>query len=370
VPNGRLDGGDIARLIEAAATVAGQPDLKAVLRATIETAMDLTEAPYGALGVLGEHGMLAEFIHEGIGDDLAKDIGRLPEGKGLLGTITRLGKTIRLENIADHPDSDGFPDRHPHMTSFLGVPIRVGAETFGNLYLADKKDGFTSDDAELVEALALIAGSAVSTARLQGRIRHIALVEDRERIAREIHDGVIQNLFAIGLGLQSAAAGAEPELAAHLDEAVNGIDESMATLRRYIFDIKAPMREARSLEAELRHVCDVVVDPDATCTVQVSGSFRDLSADMVNEAVQLAREALSNANRHAAAAHINVDATRRGDWLVIVVSDDGAGFDVETTATGMGLGNMHRRAERLGGRVEVTSKVGSGTLVRAEIPTR
>ena len=370
MPNGRLDSGDIARLIEAAATVAGQPDLNAVLRATIDTAMDLTGAPYGALGVIGDHGTLTEFIYEGLPDGALEAIGRLPEGKGLLGTITRSGKTIRLDAISDHPDSVGFPDGHPPMTSFLGVPVTIGSETFGNLYLADKKEGFTSEDSELVEALAFIAGSAVSTARLQGRIRHIALVEDRERIAREIHDGVIQNLFATGLGLQSAAANAEPKLAAQLDEAVNGIDESMATLRRYIFDIRAPMREARSLEAELRHVCDVVADPASTCTVAVSGSFSDLSDDMVNEAVQLAREALSNANRHAAAAHIDLSASRRGDWLVIVVSDNGVGFDVETTETGMGLGNMHRRAERLGGRVEVTSSVGLGTVVRAEIPTR
>jgi len=130
-------------------------------------------------------------------------------GRGVLGTITRTGECILIDDIAEHPDSVGFPQHHPTMKSFLGVPVRAGDSVFGNLYLTDKPEPFTEVDKELVESLAVIAGSAVSTARLHERLRGLALVEDRERIARELHDSVIQEIFAVGLSLQVAASQAE-----------------------------------------------------------------------------------------------------------------------------------------------------------------
>jgi len=166
----RLTPERIAGLVEGAASVAGQVELSGLLRSTVEIARELTGARYAALGVIGEQGGLVDFIFDGMGDE-ADEIDHYPSGSGVLGVITSAGKTVRMDNIADHPDAAGFPKRHPQMTSFLGVPVRLGDRIFGNLYLTDKEGGFTEEDEILVEFLAVTAGSAVSTLRLQERLR-------------------------------------------------------------------------------------------------------------------------------------------------------------------------------------------------------
>jgi signal transduction histidine kinase len=367
-----LDNGRLIQLVEAAATVAGQPDLITVLRSTIETAMELTGARYGALGVLGEHGTLIDFLHAGLEPGAADSIGRLPEGRGLLGTITRMGKTIRLDDIAEHTDSAGFPDHHPAMGTFLGVPVRVGETIFGNLYLTEKQGGFTSEDEQLVEALALIAGSAVSSARVHERLHRAAVVEDRERIAREIHDGVIQNLFAIGLSLQAASADATeyPEVVqAKIADAVTQLDSVMATLRHYIFDLRVRAFGPKNLEAEIRLAANAILDSSpANAIVDIRGDTDDLSTVLIDDAVQLVREGVSNAGRHSGAEVVGVNVHRRGQWLSIEVRDDGHGFDPKVDGPGLGLKNMRQRVERAGGQIEIRSAPGTGTVVQLEIP--
>jgi GAF domain-containing protein len=196
----------IASLISGAAAVVGEADLGDLLRRLVAEARSATGARYAALGVLGEHGVISEFIYEGVDEATARIIGHLPTGRGVLGTVIRENTTIVLERISDHPDSYGFPPGHPHMSTFLGVPVAVEDSAFGNLYLTDKKGGFDDNDVVLIQALSRIAGAAVHTSRLQGRLRSLAVVEERNRIARDLHDSVIQDLFAVGLGLQSLAA--------------------------------------------------------------------------------------------------------------------------------------------------------------------
>ncbi|MCP4224187.1 MAG: GAF domain-containing protein, partial [Actinomycetia bacterium] len=150
----RFTPADVARLVGAAATVAGAAELTDTLEAIVKTGMELTGARYGALGVLGSHGFVTEFIHVGIPPENVEKMGAPPSGHGLLGTITRAGGGVRTENIAQHPDSVGFPEHHPEMRTFLGVPIRVGDAIYGNLYLTEKDEGFLDDDMALIEALA------------------------------------------------------------------------------------------------------------------------------------------------------------------------------------------------------------------------
>jgi signal transduction histidine kinase len=369
-----LDGGRLIQLVEAAATVAGQPDLMTVLRSTIETAMELTGAEYGALGVIGEHGTLIDFLHAGLDPGAAEKMGRPPEGRGLLGTITRMGKTIRLDDMAEHPDSVGFPENHPGMETFLGVPVRVGERIFGNLYLTEKQGGFTSEDEQLVEALALIAGSAVSSARLHERLHRAAVVEDRERIAREIHDGVIQNLFAIGLSLQAASSEADEhpeEVQAKIADAVTQLDSVMATLRHYIFDLRVRAFEPKNFEAEIRLAANGILESSsAAAIVEVSGDTDDLSTVLIEDVVQLVREGVSNAGRHSGAETVGITVHRRGDWVSIEIRDNGYGFDPEVDGPGMGLKNMRQRVERAGGQIEIRTALGAGTVVRVEMPVR
>ncbi|PEG34851.1 histidine kinase [Mycolicibacterium agri] len=183
----RLDG-----LLEAMLTVTSGLELDQTLRSIVHTAIELVDAQYGALGVRGQGHELVEFIHEGVDDATREKIGHLPEGRGVLGVLIDDPKPIRLDNIAHHPASVGFPPHHPPMRTFLGVPVRIRDEVFGNLYLTDKAGGqlFSEDDEVLVQALAAAAGIAIENARLyeQSKARQ-AWIEATRDIGTELLSG-------------------------------------------------------------------------------------------------------------------------------------------------------------------------------------
>jgi len=364
----------IRGLIEAAAGVAGQVELSAILRSTVETAMDLTGARYGALGVLGEHGALLDFVYAGISDEQAKAIGHVPRGEGVLGTISKRSQTVRLDDIATHPDSVGFPDHHPPMQSFLGTPVRIGERVFGNLYLTEKPGGFTEQDQILVELLAVTAGSAVATLRLQERLRRAALHEDRERIARDLHDSIIQDLFAVGLGMQSlmGSVDGDPEaIRVRLDDFVDRVDTTISRLRRYIFDLRPPVWARPQLSTELRTlVAELSAPYDTTVGVHVECPPDVPEPPVADHLVAVVKEAVSNALRHSGAENIDVRVACDGGRVIVHVSDDGRGFDAEADYAGFGLGNMARRAATAGGSCTIDSIPDKGTIVRAELPLR
>src|SRR3954464_1655333 len=186
--------------------VGSELDVVDVLQRIIEVATDLVDARYGALGVLDEAGTrLAQFITVGIDEEERQKIGPLPEGHGILGLLIVDPRPLRLPDLREHPERYGFPPNHPPMTSFLGVPVTVRGEVFGNLYFCDKLDGggFTDIDEELAVGVAAAAGVAIDKARLHAHAAEYATLADRERIARDLHDTVVQRLFAIGLSLQA-----------------------------------------------------------------------------------------------------------------------------------------------------------------------
>ena len=361
----------IRGLIEAAASVVSHVSLSDLLRSTVETAMELTGAAYGALGVLGDHGMLSDFIHAGIDEETAESIGQLPTGRGVLGVITSAAETVRIDDISSHPDSYGFPTHHPSMTTFLGVPVRVGPDVFGNLYLTEKPGGFGEEDEITVELLAVIAGTAVATLRLQERLRRAALTEDRERIARDLHDSIIQDLFAVGLGLQSSRdrVDTEPEVVTErIDDAVERLDATIRSLRSYIFDLRAQVlapslrRDITTLAQELAEPHDVAVEVLVECAADRVPGPND------GHVYAVAKEALSNALRHSGAARVVVTVRCEGDEISVEVEDDGSGFDRSATGEGMGLTNMAERIAGVGGELTVDSAPGAGTTIRASIP--
>ena len=362
---------DVTRLVRAAAQVAGAAELTETLEAIVDTAMELTGAQYGAIGVLGTHGFLTEFVHSGLDPGVAERIGPPPSGHGLLGTITRVGGGVRTDRIGDHPDSVGFPEHHPPMESFLGVPIRVADTVYGNLYLTEKDGGFTDNDMALIEALATIGGSAIATARMSRRLRTVAIVEDRERIARDLHDAIIQDIFAVGLGLQAAAHKvSDAQLADELSEAATRLDEAITSLRRFIFDLRPPVWAQRRVRDELTDLADSLAEPhDIDVELLFRGEIDDLPDRLVDEVLPIVRESLSNALRHADASHISVMVNRRSDELIVRTIDDGKGFDTEAVTTGLGLANLRTRATGLGGFIEITTADGHGTTVEVTLPS-
>src|SRR5256886_3770245 len=189
----------LQQLLDAMLSIASDLSLPTVLQRIIESACKLVDARYGALGVVGEHGQLTDLVTSGVDDQTHQAVGRLPEFKGILGVLLRDPKPVRLRDLSEHPLAQGFPPGHPQMTSFLGVPIR-GRGAIGSLYLADKQSAeeFSVEDERLAVTLAAASGVAIDNARLPSSLEHLAVLADRERIARELHGHVIQPLFAAG----------------------------------------------------------------------------------------------------------------------------------------------------------------------------
>ncbi len=313
--------------------------------------------------------MLSEFVFEGISQEQADRIGRLPSGHGVLGTVIRENDTLILERISDHPDSIGFPEHHPHMEGFLGVPISVGGDPFGNIYLTDKEGGFTDEDVAIVEAISRIAGSAIQTARLQTRLRHMAVVEDRHRIARDLHDSVIQDIFAVGLGLQSLSTRVdEPAASELLDSSIDALDRSVTTLRKYVFELRETVVASAGLDERIQ---ELVARMGAAYPSRVELTVDRISGfEADDELMLLITEALSNALRHSEARNVSVEVEMDEATILVKISDDGMGFDPSEIEAGMGLANMRTRVLGLDGSIEVRSEPGVGTTVTARVPVR
>ena len=306
-------------LLDAVLTVGSDLDLPTVLRRIVESAVALVDARYGALGVLDESGtQLSQFITVGMDDETRRAIGPLPKGHGILGVLILDPKPIRLPDLHEHPDSYGFPPNHPPMKSFLGVPIRVRDQVFGNLYLTDKTSAevFNDIDEELVVALAAAAGVAVENARLHLRVRELALVEDRERIARDLHDTVIQTLFATGLRLQGSLRLAQsPELAERIAGAVEDLDLTVKRIRTAIFGLEG----SRAAAGGLRHRVLTLATESADALgfdprVLFDGPVDLTPDDVATELLAALREALANVARHARARSVDIEVCRMATW--------------------------------------------------------
>jgi signal transduction histidine kinase len=529
----------LRRLLTANRSIVQELSLPAVLHRIVDTARDVAGARYAALGVIGADGLLEQFLHVGLEEEAVREIGELPKGRGVLGALIEDPKPIRLTRIADDLRSSGFPDGHPPMTTFLGVPIRSREAVFGNLYLTDRIDGgpFTAEDEELVLALAATAGIAIENARLYeesrrrqewlrasgeisrqlldpeaehadtlhrvaasvkrlasadvvtlvrpadddpgqlevvvatgaaerelvglrypnvdsiawqamqeghgirleavdqqpgvflhlrpyvpvgqamalplrgetgprgaivaGRIiphppftdadldmaetfagqaaialelsdaradqQRLGVLEDRDRIARDLHDHVIQRLFAAGLSLQSIATTANDEVVEQrLSRTVDELDETIRQIRTTIFALQED--SSRSLRGTALEVVDQLapllpVRPD----LQLVGPLDTVVDDaIIGDVEAVLRESLTNVAKHAQAAKIRVRVQADARRLALTVTDNGVGLGQSTRRSG--LANLHRRAERHGGEFDVSNGPGGGLRLRWSIP--
>jgi signal transduction histidine kinase len=256
------------------------------------------------------------------------------------------------------------------MKSFLGVPVASGGRAFGNLYLTEKEGGFTDEDVMLVEALSRIAGAAVTTFRLQDRLRSIAVGEDRERIARDLHDTVIQDLFAVGLALQGISEQvSDTTAAATIEESIDRLDGVVEALRAYIFELRS-RSERRQLDERLQELVARLGSAYPAAVILEIGVAGFDSGQLEDEVVKFVTEALSNALRHSGATEVDVIVDADDDWGHVTVRDNGIGFEVGSPTAGMGLANMTARAARLGGHIDLTSAPYVGTLVEISLPIR
>ncbi|HVV19158.1 MAG TPA: GAF domain-containing protein [Pseudonocardiaceae bacterium] len=516
-------------------------DLDTTLRSIVQSAMDLVEARYGALGVLGADGELTDFVYIGIDDATRRLIGDLPTGRGVLGVVIEEGKPLRLADLSQHPASIGFPPNHPPMRAFLGVPVKARGEIFGRLYLTEKRDDlpFTEDDETVVQALAGAAGIAIDNARLfeettrrqqwleanaevttqllsagdpteilrliaeraaqltsadyalialpddpdlapadvtelnvavaagldavaftgrkipvagstsgavftdrvpravpglafdpaqglglgfgpalvlplgsddtiagvllvmrepgsaafgeqelrvvssfadqaslalqraetQAARQELEVLADRDRIAQDLHDHVIQRLYAIGLSMQGTQRRAKsPVVAERITGHIDQLHDVIQDIRTAIFDLQDNRAVAGALRGRLHEVINEVTrDAPLRTTVRMSGLLDTVSARLAEHAEAVVREAVSNAVRHARATELMVTVSLDDD-LVIDVSDNGVGMPA--TVARSGLHNLRRRADDVGGTLRVEPGEGGGTRLVWTAPAR
>lgn len=356
-------------LIEAGLALASELSLPAILQRIIELAVQVTDARYGALGVVGVNDEIVEFITTGITSEQRAAIGHLPVGRGVLGVLIHEARPLRLHAVSDDPHSVGFPANHPAMGPFLGMPVKARGQVFGNIYLTRVPGAadFAPEDEQALAVLASQAGVAIENARLHEELQRLMLSEDRERIAKDLHDGVIQSLFAVGMGLQATAAlSGAPEVERRIESAVEELDRAIRDLRNYIFGLRPGILADRQLDQALRGLAEdfeqktgvlTVVEIDANAAAELSSS--------AGEIVQIVREALSNAGRHANATTCRITLRGAEGGAVVEVDDDGVGFDAAATGgPGLGLRNLHDRAAAMGGELAIVSTPGEGTTVR------
>ena len=342
-------------LIQAGLTLAAELDLETVLEHIVDLAIEITGATYGALGVLGSDRRIERFITKGISEEDRARIGAPPTGHGILGLLIERKEPVRLPDLTQDPRSYGFPPHHPPMHSFLGAPLRALGRIYGNIYLTDKRDAdvFSDDDEAAVVLLATQAGVAIENARLyeeaqqaQQELLRLEVLEERERIAKELHDGVIQALFAVGMNLQGVGALVhDPEIAGRLEDAVDDIDRAIRDLRNYIFGLRPGIFADRQLPEAIRKLCDEF--EERTGVVTVASVHDHAAAELASRAgdvILFLRETLSNIERHAEATTCRVSLRRAADGgIELEIDDDGQGFDIDAERTGMGLANLEAR---------------------------
>ncbi len=359
--------------------ISGTLEVDRVLQLIADQVRDLVRAEYAAIGIVDAEGAIERFITSGISDEQRRRIGDLPRGRGLLGLIIRENRTYRIAEIGSHPESYGFPPHHPEMHSFLGMPIVTRGDTVGRLYLTNKIDAseFSAEDEALVEIFALHAGIAITNARLHEQVRRLAVVDERDRISRDLHDSVIQAIYGQTLALDDVPdlVGEDPDEARRrVDEAIDALHAVIRDIRNFIFGLRPVLLETgtladglRYLAGELRRSGGVEVAVDVT---DPDAMVADLPMELVAELLAIAREALSNIARHASATHawVRLDTGRRE--IRLEIRDDGRGFTADQAkAHGhQGIANIRARSEAIGGSAEVESDPGKGTTIMVRAP--
>jgi two-component system, NarL family, sensor histidine kinase DevS len=348
-------------------------DADDVLALVARRARELVGADLATIAIQGPGGQdMVLAVADGAHAEALKGI-EFPTDHSASGEVLRAGKPVVLEDAS----SDGWT-HHPIMRlgdigPAMFVPLMAAERAFGTLSVCNLRGErvFNQEDLALVETFADQASVALEYARVQGELRRLAVLDDRERIAKELHDGAIQSLFAVGMGLQVAAQlSGDAKMEERLEGAAEEVDRVIRDLRNYIFGLRPGILADRQLDQALKHLAEDFQNKSGVTTVaEVDGQVAAELASRAGDVVQLAREALSNVGRHAEAATCRLSLVRRNGNALLEIDDDGKGFDPHVAdGAGQGLRNLSERTASLGGELAIASVPGEGATVRITIP--
>jgi signal transduction histidine kinase len=355
--------------------ISGLLDVEQVLQLIVDRVRELVAAQYAALGIVDEAGLITQFITSGITSEQRRAIGDLPRGHGLLGLIIRENRSYRIPHIASHAESYGFPPNHPPMDSFLGAPATIRGKVVGRLYLTNKQNAaeFSVDDEALVETFALHAAIAIDNARLYGQVQRLAVVDEQDRISRDLHDSIIQSIYAVTLSLDDVpdlVSEAPAEAGQRVDDAIDALHGVIRDIRNFIFGLRPLLLDSGSLLEGLRTLADEM-RRNTTTEIEIEGEEpKGVSLEIVAELLAISREALANVARHSGAAHTWIRLAATETRANLEIADDGRGMDQTAELVGghHGLANMRTRAEAMGGTFDLESGPAAGTRIIVSMP--
>ena len=351
--------------------------LDRLLERIAAVACEQSDARYAALGVLDDDGKLVKFISVGMTEDEIKRIAHPPVGKGLIGELMDTEIPLRMRVLQEHPHSVGFPANHPPMVSFLGVPILSAARQLGQIYLTEKIDApeFTADDEKIIQMLAAYAAAAIQNARLHENTHRLAVLEERERIGMDLHDGIIQSIYGVGLALEGTLHSIEEDPADaknRIQQSIDGLNQAIRDLRSYILDLRPRQMGNDGLINGLKRLGTEFRANSGTEVVLIrpETEFVELPPLQSLALFHICQEALANTAKHAKARKVEISLWSTEERALMEIHDDGKGFDMETKSQniGHGLANMQTRAQSVGGDVDVSSMPGEGTTILAWVP--
>ncbi|MFZ4814518.1 MAG: GAF domain-containing protein [Phototrophicaceae bacterium] len=357
----------IAALVIGAAEADNLPQ---TLQHIADASRQLIGARYAALGIPDGAGGMAHFIVSGISPEQVQGIDHPPIGRGLLGLIMNERRVIRMEDLHKHPKAAGFPNGHPSMTSLLGVPIVLGKQLYGMFYLTDRIDGnpFAEEDQWLIEALAGYAALAISSSQLHEQQHQITLLNERTRIGMELHDGVIQSLYAVGMHLDVARR--TGSLENEVEPVMEKLNHVIEDIRRYIMQLNDKGRPTNIEKCVQHMIAGLAIPSELAVTVEAPDDYPLVSPPVFESVCLMINEMVSNVIRHAQATQLSIRVEQDRDLFSVQVSDNGKGFDYAALNghRGLGLKNLERRAELYQGHLEMASVVGRGTTITITFP--
>lgn len=366
-------------LDDAVRAINAELSLHQVLQIIAGRAQALIDVEMAALGVHDGKSHFSRFIASGVDPNVASELESSAYFRKLLGPLFYNGQSVMLNNVSPPSSLDKLPAESPVIRRLLGVPIATKGTLIGTLYLANKKNRtpFTKNDKRLLERIAVHAAIAIENARAYEKTQRLAILEERERFARDLHDGIIQSIYGVGLMLDQAKADIPDDYQdtrLQIDTVLSNLAGVIQDLRNYIFDLRPQAIRQVGLAARFN---GLIKEVRANTKLPIEASVEEdiddfLSEQQTEHLFHIGHEALSNAIRHAKASYIKVSLTYKDAKVTLKVDDDGKGFIMPSHVKPghRGLANMRSRAFQVGARMEIQSIPNNGTQVTVQVKGR